>query len=158
MVYVQVIIWAHQAEVRMQNLNKSSNRTYFSLHIYIFFAKGIRGRISYMFNRYSKVNNNYLKSYDPKQEWKHIIYWEVNNLYVYGMSKFLPTSGFKWRDTKEFYLNKYTSNSSKGCIPEVDLEYPKELRELHNAYPLGPDKIEIKKKKNVVWLPIKNCW
>ena len=73
------------------------------------------------------------------------------------MYKFLSTSGFKWRDTKEFYLNKYTSNSSKGCIPEVDLEYPKELRELHNAYPLGPDKIEIKKKKNVVRLPIKNC-
>lgn len=27
-----------------------------------------------------------------------------------------------------------------------DLEYPKELRGLHNGYPLTPDKIEIKKK------------
>ena len=25
---------------------------------------------------------------------------------------------------------------------EVDLEYPKELRELHNDYPLAPNKIE----------------
>ena len=24
-------------------------------------------------------------------------------------------------------MNKYTSNSSKACIREVDLEYPKEL-------------------------------
>ena len=39
------------------------------------------------------------------------------------MSKFLPTSDFKWRDPKEFDLNKYNSNSSKGCVLEVDLEY-----------------------------------
>ena len=38
-------------------------------------------------------------------------------------------------------MNKYSSNSSKGC---ADLEYPKELQELHNDYPLAPDKIEIK--------------
>ena len=62
------------------------------------------------------------------------------------MSKFLPTSGFKWIDLKEFDLYKYTSNSSIGCILEVDLKYPKDLRELHNDYPLAPDKIEIKKE------------
>ena len=56
------------------------------------------------------------------------------------MSKFLPTSGFKWIDLKELDLNKYTSNSLKGCVLEVNLEYPKELRELHNDYPLAPDK------------------
>ena len=32
------------------------------------------------------------------------------------------------------------------CFLEVDLEYPKELRELHNDYPLAPDKIEIKRE------------
>ena len=58
------------------------------------------------------------------------------------MSKFLPIR-FKWIDPKEFELNKYTSNSSKGCAFEFDLEYPKELRELHNDYPLVPDKIEM---------------
>ena len=43
-------------------------------------------------------------------------------------------------------MNKYTSNSSKKCVLETDLEYPKELRELHNDYPLAPDKIEIKRE------------
>ena len=43
-------------------------------------------------------------------------------------------------------MNKYTSNSSKGCVLEIDLEYPKELRELHNDYPLAPDNLEIKRE------------
>ena len=62
------------------------------------------------------------------------------------MHEFLPTSGLKRIDPKEFDLNKYTSNSWKVCVLEVDLEYPKALRELHNDYPLALDKIEIKKE------------
>ena len=114
--------------------------------MYIFFEKGIRDGVSYISNRYSNANNKYLKSYDPEQESKHIIYLDANDLYGYDISKFLPTSGFKWIDPKEFDLNKYTSNSSKGCFLEVDLEHPKELPELHIDYPLAPDKIEIKRE------------
>ena len=91
--------------------------------MYIFFRKGTRGGISYISHRYSKANNKYFKSYDPKQEPKHIIYFDANNLYGYTMSKFLPTSGFKWIDPKEFDLNKYTSNTSKGCFLKLILIY-----------------------------------
>ena len=62
------------------------------------------------------------------------------------MSKFIPKIGFKWIDPKEFDLYKYTSNSLKGWVLEVDREYPKELPELYNDYPLAPDKIEIKRE------------
>ena len=93
-----------------------------ALTMFIFLEKGMRGRVSYISNRYSKANNKYLKSYDPKQESKHVIYLDANNLYVYAMSKFLPTRGFKWIDRKEFDFNKYISNSSKGCVLEVDIE------------------------------------
>ena len=55
------------------------------------------------------------------------------------MSKFRPKIGVKWVYSKEFDLNKYTSNSSKGCVHKVHLEYPQELQELHNYYPLAPD-------------------
>ena len=48
------------------------------------------------------------------------------------MSKFLLTSRFIWIDAKEFDLTKYATSSSKGCVFEVDLKHPKELRELHN--------------------------
>ena len=55
------------------------------------------GGVSYISNKYSKVNNKYLKEeQDPKQESKHIIYLDANNLYGYVMSQFLPTSGFKY--------------------------------------------------------------
>ena len=43
-------------------------------------------------------------------------------------------------------MNKYTSNSSKVCVQEVDLEYPEELRQLRNDYSLAPDKIDIKRE------------
>ena len=58
----------------------------------------------------------------------------------------IPTSRFKWIDPKEFDLNKHTSNSLEGCVFQVDLEYPQELRELHSDYPLAPDKIKTKRK------------
>ena len=32
----------------------------------IFFEKGAKGRFFYIFNRYTKANNRYLKSYYPK--------------------------------------------------------------------------------------------
>ena len=60
------------------------------------------------------------------------------------MSKFLP--GFKWIDPKNFDLNKYSNNSWKGCILEIDLEYHEELRELHNDYLLAPDKVDIQRE------------
>ena len=74
---------------------------------------------------YSKSNNKYLKSYDPKQESKYIIYLDTNNLYRYTMSKFLPKYEFKWIDPKEFDLNKYINNNLKGSVLQVDLQYPK---------------------------------
>ena len=73
------------------------------------------------------------------------------------MSKFLPTKRVKWIDPKEFKLDKYTYNSSKGCVLEVYPEYLKELHELNNDYPLALDKIETE-KINAVWLSTKDCW
>ena len=97
-----------------------------------------------------------MKSNDPKQEPKHIICLEKNNLYGYAMFKFLPTRSFNRIDHKESELNKYISNSSKVCVAEVDLEYPEELYELHNGYPLVLDKIG-NKKSNVAQISTNDC-
>ena len=47
--------------------------------MYLFFEKGMRSEVSYISKKYSKANNKYLKSYDPKQKSKHIIYLDANN-------------------------------------------------------------------------------
>ena len=40
-------------------------------------------------------------------------------------------------------LAKYHDDSDKGLILEVDLEYPEELHELHNDYPLASEKVKV---------------
>ena len=92
--------------------------------MYIFFEKGTRSGVFCISNRYRKANNKWLKSYAPRQESKHI-YLDLNNLYGYAISKFLQTSGFKWIDTKEFYLNKYTCNRSKDVFLKLILNIQK---------------------------------
>ena len=62
------------------------------------------------------------------------------------MIHYLPYGGFKWLNQKEindFCLNSISENSSIGYILEVDLEYPSELYDLHNDYPLAPEKLEV---------------
>ena len=60
-----------------------------------------------------------------KQESKHIIHLDANKLYDYAMCKFLPTSGFKWIDPKEFDLNKYVKNSWKDKFSKLILNIQK---------------------------------
>ena len=83
----------------------------------------MRDRVYYISKRYSKANNKYLKSYELRQEWKHIIYLDANDLFDYAMPNFFPISGFKWIVPKDF--KKYNSISTKGCGLEIDLEYHK---------------------------------
>jgi len=40
-------------------------------------------------------------------------------------------------------LAKYNEDSKKGLTLEVDLKYPEELHDLHNDYPLGPEKVKV---------------
>ena len=118
------------------------------IDMFQFIEKGMRGGISYIANRYGKANNKYMKNYDEKAPSKYIMYLDANNLYGWAMSQFLPTGNFKWLSQKQIEktnLGKYTENSKKGLILEVDLEYPQELHDLHNDYPLGPEKIKVAK-------------
>ena len=43
----------------------------------------------------------------------------------------------------KFDVNSIIKDSPIGFILEVDLEFPDELHELHNDYPLAPEKLEI---------------
>ena len=113
---------------------------------YLFIEKGMSKCISYIAKTHSEANNKHMKCYDSSKESKFITYLDANNLYGWTMSQHLPYSGLKWLSWGEIYrfgVNSIKENSSIGCILEVDLEYPDELHELHNDYPLAPEKIEI---------------
>ena len=113
---------------------------------HLLIEKGMRGGISYIAKRYNKANNKYVKDYDSSEKSIYIIYLDTNNSYGWGMSQYLLYGGFKWLNQKEidkFDENSISENSSNGYILEVDLEYPNELHQLHNDYPLTPEKLEI---------------
>ena len=113
----------------------------------LFIEKGIRGGISTITHRHAEANNKYMKNYNPEVESSYIMYLDANNLYGWAMSQSLPVGDFKWldpaeyEDPEDFILENYTDDSKKGVILEVDLEYPEELHDLHNDYPLAPEKI-----------------
>ena len=115
------------------------------IDMFQFIEKGMRGGISYIANRYGIANNKYMKKYDEKAPSKYIMYLDANNLYGWAMSQYLPTGGFRWMTEKQIDnidLFKYKEDSKKGLILEVDLDYPEDLHDLHNDYPLAPEKIK----------------
>ena len=109
----------------------------------LFIEKGLRGGISYIAHRYAKANNKYLENYNPELDDSYLTYQDANNLYGCAMCKRLPTGNFKWINPEIVNLGSYNENSDKGIILEVDLEYPKELHQLHNDYPCAPEKMII---------------
>ena len=79
----------------------------------------------------------------------NILYLDMNNLYGCAMSQYLPISAFTWvknMNKIEQKLMRIKSNSLTGYILEVDLEYPKELNDIHDDYPLAPETINIQKE------------
>ena len=85
-----------------------------------------------------------MKNYDHTKPSKCILYLDMNNLYGWAMSGFLPYSGFKWlKNAYNFDVRSVGETSSIGCILKVNLEYPKKVHLLHNDCPLAPEKLAI---------------
>ena len=114
--------------------------------------QGMREGVTYINKGYSIANNEYCKDYHNEKPKNYIIYFDMNNLYGHAMSQYLPYADFKWVkniDKIKQKLMNIKSNSLAGYILEVDLEYPQELHDIHNDYPLAPEKSNIPKE----WLP-----
>ena len=118
---------------------------------YLFIEKGLRGGIFYIAKRYSKANNKSLNDYNPKKPSTFISYLDMNNLYGWAMSKYLPSKGLKWlKNIDKSDIMLMNDKNPIGYFLEVDLEYPDELHKLHNDFPLSKyckkdaDKYEIK--------------
>ena len=111
----------------------------------LFIEKGMRGGISTEMQRYAKANNPYLHDCDPDKETSYILYLGANNLYGWAMSQPLPVGNFRWMRTMptEKQIMSWQVNRKKGFILEVDLEYPQELHDRRNNYPLAPETTQV---------------
>ena len=68
----------------------------------------------------------------------------MNKLYDWAMSVYLPYEEFKClKNVDEFDVMSISEKSLIGYLLEVDLEYPDKLHELHNDYPLAPEKLAV---------------
>ena len=114
--------------------------------------EGIRGGVSSIMHRHGKANNKYMgKDFNPENPSKYLVYLDVNNLYGWAMSEPLPTKGFKWMTKEELQdWKKFLDCEGQGCILEVDLEYPEDLHDPHNEYPLAPERLEISKVEKLI--------
>uniref|UniRef100_A0A6V7JVZ3 DNA-directed DNA polymerase n=1 Tax=Bracon brevicornis TaxID=1563983 RepID=A0A6V7JVZ3_9HYME len=105
----------------------------------LFIKKGIRGGVAQFSNRYAHANNPFMRElYNPLLENSYSMYFDINNLYGAAMSTHLPYDSFKWEEEIEVDIMQIPDDAPIGCILGVDLEYPRELHDLHKGFPLCP--------------------
>jgi hypothetical protein len=101
----------------------------------------IKNWVSLVSQRYAKANKPRTEGYIPEKPTTHLMYYDANNLYGWGMSQPLATSGFEWVNiATEKEIVCHPDDAKKGYI----LEYPNELHDSHIAYPLAPEQMRLK--------------
>ena len=113
--------------------------------MYEMIEAGLRGGMTQTTCKKVEANNKYMGSdYDKNKASSYINYLDANNLYGLIMIQKLPYRSLKWDDkiTEDDIINY--DNGRTGFILEVDLEYPRELHELQNDYPLAPEVMNVK--------------
>ena len=120
--------------------------------MYLFFEEGIRGGVSSVMKRYTmaKANNKYMNDYDPEEISKYIMYLGKNVLYISALCEPLPLKGFSWITPEK--ITEMMSDHAKinsGTL-KIDLEYPKELHDLHNDYPFAPESVTVNGEKKLI--------
>ena len=114
------------------------------LDMYEMIDSGLRGGMCQVSHKHVKANNKHLDNYNENVTSSYIAYLDANNLYGKAMSKHLPYKSFKWCNdiiNTEHVLN--FEDKHMGYVLEVDLEYPKELHDLHSDYPLAPENMSV---------------
>ena len=82
------------------------------------------------------------------------MYLDANNLHGWAMSQKLHINGFEWvEELSEFderFIKNYDENSNKRYILEVDVEYPKNIFNLHKDLPFLAERKKIDKCKKLI--------
>ena len=111
--------------------------------MYQMVEKGMRGGISNISHRYATANHPSMKTFNANERIRTLTYQDANALYSWAMSQLLPMKNFKWISPDEIDILQVPRDNRLGYILEVCLEYPKELHDKHNLYPLAPEHVEV---------------
>ena len=81
--------------------------------------------------------------------------WLANNLYGWPISQKLPVRDFKSIEnvskTDEDFIKNYDEDSDKRYILKVDVEYLKNVHDLHSDLPFLPERMKIDKCNKLVY-------
>ena len=81
---------------------------------------------------------------DSEKHSEFITSLDKNNLYGWTISEYLPYGEFMWlKNVHEFDFMSINEKREIGYFLKVDPEYPDELHELPNDYPLAPEKLVV---------------
>ena len=119
--------------------------------------KAIRGGTCQATHGYTKANNKYMKNYDKNIESSYIEHLDANNLYGWTMSQKLPVNDFKCvkqgKSSKfnEEFIKYYDENGNIGYFFEVDMDYPKEIFDLHKDLPFLPESKKVNEVEKLIF-------
>ena len=97
-----------------------------------------------------------MKNYNKNIESSYLMYLDASNLYRWAMSQKLPVNGFKWVKQEELskfnedFIKNYDENGNIGYFLEVDIDYPKELFNLHKELPFLPKTKKVNKVEKLI--------
>ena len=127
--------------------NRCEIRVTKDLNMLLVVEEGVRDGMCHVVHRYAKANNKYMKNCDEKKEFSFLEYLDANNLYGWAMCQKLPISGFKWvRNVSRIdkgFIKDYDEDGDVGFFLKIDIEYPKELHDLHSNLPFLPEIMKI---------------
>ena len=89
------------------------------------------------------------KKYDKTKKATYLQHYDANSLYAWAMTPKLPVDCFKWEEKLSKFTSDFIKNSDEksdiGNILEVDLDYPKNLHDLHSNLSFLTQRMKINK-------------
>ena len=91
-----------------------------------------------------------------RYKYTNIQYLDTNNLYGWAVSQKLPVNDFKWIKKEELskfnedFIKNYDENGNIKYFLEVDIDYRKELFNLHKGLRFLPESKKVNKVEKLI--------
>ena len=97
-----------------------------------------------------------MKNYNKNIKSSYMEYLDANNLYGWALSQKLPVNDFKWIKKEELsyfnedFIKNYDENGNIEHFLEEDIDYPKELFNLHKHLPFLSKSKKVNKVEKLI--------